>query len=236
MRAFLALSLVTLAIGRASAACTARVGVGAQWVFPNGTQAGDVHLDVSNTDGTNLSVPWDLSVQNSAYTDILQSWNLDGAAVSAGTVTARATQPWESLLPNGASTVDLGFVASFTGSPTALLPTTVSVGGVPCTISTGPATPGTTPAGPTPSSTPSPEVPPPGTSPAVFTPATATATPTPATTLLSAAAPAQALRSAPAPAAAAGVGPLAGAGRRMLHSRRLRSSAVQVDADRHGFI
>ena len=155
MRAFLAPCLATLAIGGASAACTARVGVGSQWVFPNGTQAGDVHLDISNTDGTNLSVPWDLSVQNSAYTGILQSWNLDGVVLAAGTVTAKATLPWEGLLPNGASTVDLGFVASYTGGPTALFPTAVSVAGGPCTVSTGPATPGTTPAGPAVSSSPS---------------------------------------------------------------------------------
>lgn len=132
-----ALSLFLLPLcALADIVCNVDVGLGNQWVnAPNGTDAGVLELTVSNAGFTNVSVPWELTVENPLYLDAPQVWNLETVKSGRGYVNGTAVQYWEALLPNSTTAVNLGMVLEFNRSNVNdIIPTRVTAAGAPCTI------------------------------------------------------------------------------------------------------
>ena len=142
MRIVPLLSLLAAVLVKADFECVVDVNLTRMW-STNGMGATALNFGVTNAGNDTLPAPWEISVENPAYLDVVQAWNLDNVTVTGGEVTGQATQTWEELAPNTDDTVDVGMVVEFESGadPT---PLGVTVEGTSC-ILVGAVSPHTTP-------------------------------------------------------------------------------------------
>ena len=131
-----------------SNACSVTAQVSSHWALSTGASqyAASINLLITNNGSGSIPVPWEFSVEGVGYSQVVQALNWDATSTSTGVINGTASQYWESLLPLGTNTVNLGLIIQTTSNASNVAPTAVSVAGRTCSLNIT-ATPGATPAG-----------------------------------------------------------------------------------------
>ncbi len=115
-------------------ACEVSVQLGTPWTEnpSSGIYKNVVNLYVKNTGSQAINVPWNICLSNSSYAGVDGYWNLTISSVQNGTISGTASSNWETLLPNGGNTINVGMIVSSRSQN--FLPTSITINGNPCTI------------------------------------------------------------------------------------------------------
>lgn len=114
-----------------TSALTATVGLGTPWQS-SGEYFNVINLYITNTGTKAVTAPWTLKLSNSSYVAVTGFWNLTLPSIASGTITATASNDWETLKPSQGNTVNVGLIVS--SSSNNFMPTSISINGVACTI------------------------------------------------------------------------------------------------------
>ncbi len=146
----LALSLLGSATAAALAVndCSVTAQVSSHWALSTGDNqyAASISLLLSNNGTGTIAVPYDISVEGVGYSEVVQALNFDSTGTSTGIINGTASLYWETLLPLGANTVNLGLIIQTTSNASNVAPTAVSIAGKTCNLNIT-QTPGAAPAG-----------------------------------------------------------------------------------------
>jgi hypothetical protein len=115
-------------------ACEVQVTANSPWEDPwgSGKYSNVVNLFVKNMGSTSINTPWTLSVTGANYLGASQSWNCDLITKSGQTIQCAANQSWETLLPNGGNSINVGMILS--SSSQSFQPSSIQLNGTECTI------------------------------------------------------------------------------------------------------
>jgi len=134
----LALSLLGSATAAALAAneCSVTAQVSSHWALSTGDNqyAASISLLLSNNGTGTIAVPYDISVEGVGYSEVVQALNFDSTGTSTGIINGTASLYWETLLPLGANTVNLGLIIQTTSNASNVAPTAVSIAGKTCNL------------------------------------------------------------------------------------------------------
>lgn len=143
-------SLLSAALAAAppTNACSVTAQVSSHWALSTGASqyAASINLLIKNNGSGTIPVPWSFSVQGVGYSQVVQALNWDATSTSTGVINGTASQYWETLLPLGANTINLGLIVQTTSNASNVAPTSVSVAGRVCSLNIT-ATPGAQPQG-----------------------------------------------------------------------------------------
>lgn len=119
-----------------SNACSVTAQVSSHWALSTGASqyAASINLLITNNGSGTIAVPWDLSIQGVGYSEVVQALNWDSTSTSTGVINGTASQYWESLLPLGTNTVNLGLIVQTTSNASNVAPTAVSIAGKTCSL------------------------------------------------------------------------------------------------------
>ena len=127
--------------------CSVTAQVSSHWALSTGDSqyAASINLLIANNGTGTIAVPWDLSVEGVGYSEVVQALNFDSTGTSTGVINGTASSYWETLLPLGANSVNLGLIIQTTSNASNVAPTAVSVAGKVCNLNIT-ETPGASPA------------------------------------------------------------------------------------------
>ena len=115
-----------------SALCEVLATLDSKWQENGDKTYATVNLFLRASGDRTTTVPFTLTVANSNYQELRQSWNVEGLTLKEGLVTGKVRADWATLVANPSNTVNIGFIAG--GKSADLLPTMVSVNGSACTL------------------------------------------------------------------------------------------------------
>lgn len=110
-------------------AVTVQLGTAWQENPSSGIYMNTINLFVKNNSAQAVSVPWKITLVNSAYTGVTSFWNLAINSVSNGQINGTVKESWQTLYPQGANTVNVGMIVSSTSSN--FVPTSILINGKP---------------------------------------------------------------------------------------------------------
>jgi len=102
------------------------------WQVQPGVYQNALNLYVKNNGATGIPVPWTLVIKNTGYLSVQSSWNWTPSLTTPGTITGKASDSWENLLPNGGNTVNVGLVLS--SNKTDFIPQSITLNGLLCRV------------------------------------------------------------------------------------------------------
>lgn len=117
-----------------SSTCHVSVQLGQPWMQDqsSGIFYNVINLYVTNTSNQAIHIPWNLSMFNNSYKDVSSYWNFTISSTQQGKITGVVTNDWETLMPNGGNTINVGLIVSSTSQN--FLPTSIEINGQPCTV------------------------------------------------------------------------------------------------------
>jgi hypothetical protein len=146
MKTWMATLLAALFVTRASTefACDVTVNTESTWFGSVAdVSVGAVELLVQNVGTTDVTVPYEVLLENPLYQTVNTAWNVQDLRTEPGIVTGVCKEPWQDLYAQSDNMVELGYVLQITDTAEqnttadSFLPTFVSINGTECTVSLG---------------------------------------------------------------------------------------------------
>lgn len=112
-------------------AFSVKAEVGSSWLESPGVYNNTINLQIKNNSATAIK-NWKINISNPSYVGLSSSWNFKTAAFANGTVTGTVEEDWQTLLPNGGNSVNVGLIIKSKSQD--FIPASITINGVSATI------------------------------------------------------------------------------------------------------